>query len=172
MLLPWGCATIHDETGNSIHYQHIGAGGAGVRRRCPKKRWLFLLTGLILLVFLVACSETPSVCQPGSITYFDDSTNLAAAPLETSGESIPVEIGRKTIQVDQVIHGPVCNQTLRGTVYVGCDIQIKKWSDKPNFLDGCSFTVEPGTVIYVAAHRDAAYYNGCSSCHTSHANQP
>ena len=76
-------------------------------------------------------------------------------------------MGGTTLQVDQVIHGYLCDHNLRGTVYVACDIQVNEWVDKPLFLDGCNFTVAPGTVIYVAAHNNTAYYNGCAACHAS-----
>jgi len=50
-------------------------------------------------------------------------------------------------------------------VYVTCDVQVLEWKDRPTFLEDCDLVIEPGTVVYVAAHNDAAYYNGCS-CHT------
>lgn len=80
---------------------------------------------------------------------------------------MPVEIGGKQMLVDKVVSGPLCNDTWQGTVYVTCDVQVAKWNEDENpiFLKGCNFTVEPGTIVYVAAHNDAAYYNGCS-CHT------
>jgi len=80
---------------------------------------------------------------------------------------MPVEIGGKQMLVDMVVSGPLCNDTWQGTVYVTCAVQVAKWNEdeNPTFLKGCNFTVEPGTIVYVAAHNDVAYYNGCS-CHT------
>lgn len=76
-----------------------------------------------------------------------------------------VSIGGKLTLVDKVVDGPLCNDQWRGTVYVGCDVQVMEWSDTPLFLKGCDLSIAPRTVIYVAYHNDAAYYNGCS-CHT------
>ncbi len=132
-----------------------------------------LVLTLILLIFMSACSDTSNACPPGSVTYAeDDALAGAEAPPEFSATPAQVEIDRKTLLVDRVISGPLCNETLQGTVYVACEVQVKKWVDKPTFLDGCNFNVAPGTVIYVAAHNDMAYYNGCASCHASQAGQP
>lgn len=127
------------------------------------------ILGFILLILLVGCGQTAPVCSPGSVTYFPDDEHFAIPLVETDSIAAPaeVEIGGKTIQVDQVIAGPLCNNRLAGTVYVGCDVQIKPWSGRSNFLDGCDFYVESGTVIYVAAHNNQAYYNGCAACHAS-----
>ena len=69
------------------------------------------------------------------------------------------------IEFDRVIHGPLCNDTWEGVVYVGCDVQVAKWEGKPKFLEGCSLKIDPGAVIYVAAHNNAPYYKGCDECH-------
>jgi hypothetical protein len=78
-----------------------------------------------------------------------------------------VEIGGETIEVDRVIEGPLCNDIWSGVIYVACNIQVEDWSTKknPTFLENCALTIGPDTVIYVAAHNDTPYYNGCS-CHT------
>jgi len=67
--------------------------------------------------------------------------------------------------VDRVVEGPLCNDAWSGTVYVTCNIQVFEWKDQPTFLRGCNLAIAPGTVIYVAYHNDAPYYNGCA-CHT------
>jgi hypothetical protein len=84
---------------------------------------------------------------------------------EQSPTPIEVEINGKMKWVDKVIEGPLCNDSWKGTVYVACDVQVFEWEQDPLFLKGCNLSIEPGTVIYVAYHNDAAYYNGCS-CHT------
>jgi hypothetical protein len=76
-----------------------------------------------------------------------------------------MDIGGRTIRVDRVVEGPLCNDAWSGTVYVTCNVQVFEWKDQPTFLRGCNLAIAPGTVIYVAAHNDAPYYNGCS-CHT------
>lgn len=72
-------------------------------------------------------------------------------------------------EVDRVIHGPICNDTWRGIIYVACDVQVSEWDEEqgPFFLDYCDLTIEPGTIVYVAAHNDTAYFKGCSVCHTN-----
>ncbi len=74
-------------------------------------------------------------------------------------------IAGKSTQVDQVIRGAFCDAVLKGKVYVACDLSIVKWEENPLFLKDCEFEVEDGSVVYVAAHNDTAYYKGCS-CHT------
>jgi hypothetical protein len=116
-----------------------------------------------------ACQRQSNICPQDSITYFSDIDSLSQpiVGLDADLASTPtmMEIDGKMVAVDRVIHGLVCNETLNGTVYVACDIQIEKWVDTPTFLEACAFTVEPGSTIYVAAHNNAAYYKGCS-CHT------
>jgi hypothetical protein len=81
--------------------------------------------------------------------------------------SSPLEVkisGRNTL-VDQVVSGQLCNDSWKGTIYVTCDVQVLEWEDDPLFLKDCDLSIEPGTIVYVAYHNDAPYYNGCS-CHT------
>jgi hypothetical protein len=82
-----------------------------------------------------------------------------------------VKIGGKAIRVDHFIQGPLCSGRWQGTVYVACDVQVLPWSEHPTFLKDCDLSIEPGTVVYVAYHNDAPYYNGCS-CHTGELSQP
>ncbi|MDD3828702.1 MAG: hypothetical protein PHY79_22280 [Anaerolineae bacterium] len=82
-------------------------------------------------------------------------------PCSTAG---PVEIGGKTVLVDRIVEGPLCNDTWSGTIYVTCNVQVYPWEGQPTFLDDCDLTIEPGTVVYVADHGDEPYYKGCS-CH-------
>lgn len=130
-----------------------------------------ILLGMVCLISLSACGQPEPVCPSGSITYSTDETDFPGLPSAPESapkpvaELTPVQIGRKTVEVDRVISGPLCNDHLRGVVYVSCDLVLKEWADQPDFLDGCDFTVEPDTIIYVASHNDSAYYNGCSACH-------
>jgi hypothetical protein len=120
-----------------------------------------------LMLSLAACSDKPA-CPAGSISYLPEAAAFPPAALD-DGSPLPIEmkIGGRTVQVDQVIHGPLCNASLSGTVYVACDLQIPAWNPEaaPTFLADCDFRVEPGAIVYVAAHNDTAYYQGCS-CHT------
>jgi hypothetical protein len=91
--------------------------------------------------------------------------------------SVPtrIEIQGKLIEVDKLVNYPLCNDDWSGTVYVSCDAQVAEAEldadANPLFLNGCNLNIEPNTVVYVAAHNDAAYYKGCS-CHTGEAPLP
>ena len=127
-------------------------------------RYLFasLLTLPVLLA--VSCQSSEPVCPPDSVTYFSDSSTATQLNSKPSAPN-QVEINGKVIPVDRVVHGPLCNGKWGGTIYVACDVQITQWEEEPIFLQDCSLDIEPGTVVYVAAHNDEPYYNGCS-CHT------
>jgi hypothetical protein len=71
--------------------------------------------------------------------------------------------------VDEVISGPLCNDSWSGTVYVTCDLQIPPWdkeSEQALFFQDCDLEIEEGTIVYVEAHGSQPYYQGCS-CHES-----
>lgn len=122
------------------------------------------------LLLLTACQA--DVCPPNSVEYVTDPALFPALAFTANAGPTPtpslVEIGRRMVEVDRVIHGPVCNDTWSGTIYVACDVQVAQWTEEegPTFFKDCDLTIEPGTVVYVASHNNAAYYNGCSSCHT------
>jgi len=93
-----------------------------------------------------------------------------AAP-DPASTPVRMEIGGRTIMVDRVVEGPLCNDAWSGTVYVTCNVQVLAWEDQPTFLRDCDLAIAPDTVVYVAYHNDAPYYNGCS-CHTGEIGQP
>ena len=138
-------------------------------------RVYILAAGLSL--FLAACQSVGTVCPTEEGT--PEPTIDLAVLLEYSPTSGPtpspaaVEIGGKTITVDRVISGPLCNDTWKGTVYVSCDLQVAPWEndETPLFFEHCKLDIEPGTIVYVADHNDAAYYKGCS-CHTGEVESP
>jgi hypothetical protein len=89
--------------------------------------------------------------------------------MQTDAEDPPptrtsLEIGGRTVSVDEVIHGFLCDDTWDGTIYVADDIQVNAWEDEPSFLRECSLEVSPGTVVHVAAHPGEVFYRGCT-CH-------
>lgn len=133
-----------------------------------------LLLALMLLL-LSACQA--DVCPPGSVGYVTDPAQFPDLASLADDGPVPtpslIEIGGKTVEVDRVIHGPLCNDTWSGTIYVACDVQIAEWTEEegPVFFNSCDLTIEPDTIVYVAAHNNAAYYNGCSSCHTRDSSQ-
>jgi len=140
------------------------------------KQRLFLFLGVLIVIIvfsLTACQRKNKVCPPPIETPPPKpllSELLALPPSENlSAESIEVEINGKMISVDRLVDGPLCNDNWSGTVYVGCDVIVADsdldTEENPQFFKGCSLNIEPNTVVYVAAHNDAAYYKGCS-CHT------
>jgi hypothetical protein len=125
---------------------------------------IFVFTVLMIAMFgLTACQ--PDVCSDGSITYLEDASQFPAQGALMQQGPEDIQIGKNTISFDRVIHGPVCNDTWTGKVYVACDITIQKWEKTPKFLEGCTLDVDPDAVIYVAAHNNAPYYKGCGECH-------
>ncbi len=127
--------------------------------------FVFIASGLLL----TACKPDEPVCEPGTITYQKNASVILDRQKKLSPEPTPetenIEINGRLVSFDQVLHGPLCNNILRGKVYVACDIEIVEWNETPNFYDGCEFTVEPNAIVYVAAHNNEAFYNGCNSCH-------
>jgi hypothetical protein len=123
----------------------------------------------LLISLISACRAPAPVCPPDSVTYVADSSSLSApASLGDIGKStnpLLVEINGKEMLFDEVIQGALCDGDWSGTVYVACDLQIAAWGEEPTFLEDCDLNIEPGTIVYVAAHDDAPYYKGCS-CHT------
>jgi hypothetical protein len=128
-------------------------------------RTLFL-TLLLPVLLLSSCAEKQVCPTPGDDKHYlsqEDLISLDAPNAERS--PVEVSIGGKMMTVDRVVTGPLCNDHWEGTIYVGCNVQVMKWEETPLFLKDCDLSIEPGTVVYVAYHNDAAYYNGCS-CHT------
>jgi hypothetical protein len=137
------------------------------------KQLTFVLMGLTLLL-LSACGGQESACPlpTGTPQTLDIPPEMLPTPTPgTASAPIPVEIGGRTIPVDRVVTGPLCNDSWSGTVYVGCDVQVYPWTEQPTFLKDCALDIAPGTVVYVAYHNDTAYYNGCS-CHTGEIAEP
>ena len=132
-----------------------------------------LLLSLALLV-VSGCSESSPACPPtvspapGSGSSPADVTMATREPPVAPAQ---VEIGGRTVTVDQVVDGPLCGGAWSGTVYVTCDVQVLPWEELPTFLEDCDLEIAPDTVVYVAYHGDAPYYNGCS-CHTGEIAEP
>jgi len=139
---------------------------------------LLLLTSLLTFL-LAACSRTNTVCPPdeGAPQPAPQLVDLIEAqpPVPASSGPIQVEIRGKLTEIDKVVDYPLCNDNWSGTVYVSCDAQVAEAEldaeANPLFLKGCDLEIAPNTVVYVAAHNDAAYYKGCS-CHTGEAPIP
>lgn len=120
----------------------------------------------ILFFLLSACQTEAHACPPESITYISNPSSLQnlRSNDSTKPSADTIEINGQEMQVDQVIRGTLCNGSWKGTIYVPCEIQIYEWEEDPTFLKNCDLTIEPGTVVYVAAHNEEPYYQGCS-CH-------
>jgi len=132
-----------------------------------------IISFVVLLILLSGCQSSTPVCPAvtGVPRYLTDPpTELDATP-GSSPTPATVKIGGMTLTVDKVVEGPLCNDVWSGTVYVSCNVQVVAWEEEPLFLKNCNLTIEPGTVVYVAYHNNAAYYNGCS-CHTGETTGP
>ena len=127
---------------------------------------------LALLVLITSCQEVTPVCPTttGTPAYLTAPPDGLATPTPASGP-FNVEMGSKSLQVDRIVEGPLCNDTWSGTVYVTCNVQVYPWQEEPTFLKNCQLNIEPMTVVYVADHNNTAYYNGCS-CHTGITPEP
>jgi hypothetical protein len=117
---------------------------------------IIILQGLLL----VACMG--STCPPETVSYF--SPPFPPENLEVIAQPQMIEVGREEILIDEVITGQVCNDSWSGTVYVTCDIQVPAWEKDAFFFQDCDLDIEDGTVVYVEAHRNDPFYEGCS-CH-------
>ena len=98
-------------------------------------RYITALSSVILLILVSGCQESVPVCPTATGTP----QYLVIQPDElatTTPSSVPfqVDIGGKSMQVDKVVAGPLCNDTWSGTVYVGCDVQVYAWQEEPTFL--------------------------------------
>jgi hypothetical protein len=126
----------------------------------------------VFLVLVTGCQEATPVCPPVTSTpvYLSLSPDQMPTPTPAVGP-FSVFMGRREVQVDKIVEGPLCNDTWRGAVYVKCNVQVYPWQEDPTFLKECQLNVEPNTVVYVAYHNNTAYYNGCS-CHTGETPEP
>jgi hypothetical protein len=144
----------------------------------PKKRISLLLIITLSTFILVACARENTVCPPDNGTQ-QPAPNLAelieSTNPPTPSEPILVEIQGNKMKVDRVVDYPLCNDDWSGTVYVSCQAQVAEAEldadANPLFLKGCNLKIAPNTVVYVAAHNNAAFYKGCS-CHSGSAPQP
>ena len=135
----------------------------------PKKSLKILLgMCLSLVIFLVsACQPSAPACPIGSVTYLpeENSAQVTVAQDISDDAGQLVEINSKEIWVDQLVQGMLCSGSWHGTVFIPCQVQVYAWEEEPLFLKNCDLSIAPGTVVYVAAHNNEPYYQGCS-CHT------
>ena len=129
------------------------------------KYFPYLLLFAVMFI-LSACQPKTPTCPPESITYLSNPSSLQnqISIDSTNPAKETVAINNQEMQVDQVVKGILCDGSWEGTIFVPCEIQIYKWEEHPTFLENCDLTIKPGTVVYVAAHNDEPYYQGCS-CH-------
>lgn len=117
----------------------------------------------ILIFLLTAC--TSSTCPEGAVSYL--SPPYPPPVVDTNPDPVLITINNQEILVDEIITGPVCNDSWTGTLYVTCDIQIPAWdteAEEALFFQDCDLEIEEGAVIYTEAHGNQPYYQGCS-CH-------
>jgi hypothetical protein len=118
------------------------------------------------VLLLSACLATPPPELLFTRTPQPSQTTAATPAQDVDPPATPssVEIEGRTISVDKVVQGLLCDDEWRGTIYVTEDIQVYPWVDEPTFLRECSLVVDPGTIVYVAAHPAEVFYRGCT-CH-------
>lgn len=128
-----------------------------------KHRYIILF--LVVVFGFSGCQNKNSACPPPTGTPQYLSVPPDQLPQPSISGPTEIKIGLQSVRMDKVIQGPLCNGSWSGTVYVGCDVLVYPWNEEPTFLKDCQLNIEPETVVYVAYHNNAAYYNGCS-CHT------
>jgi hypothetical protein len=135
-------------------------------RKMLNKLLISMTCGLALL--LVSCGAQ---CPEDSLTYLSigeiSQTRVdESSTADSTSREVRTFLGlaRKSVAFDQIIEGEICGDTWRGTVYVTCNIAIPAWDANPFFLEECPVSIEPESVVYVEAHGDKAYNEGCS-CH-------
>jgi len=119
-------------------------------------------TTLIIIAGFLLVGCISSSCPPDTVTYL--SSTFPPEDADQSSLSQIIEINGEDVDVDRVITGAVCNDTWDGVIYLTCDIQIPAWEKDPFFFQDCDLKIEEDAVVYVEAHRDEAYDEGCS-CH-------
>lgn len=137
-------------------------------------RCMLFISLVVTLMSLSGCSANTPTCPPATGTsrsLIVPPESLPKPAPDSTPTPVLIEIGGKTIPVDEVVEGPLCNDSWSGTVYVTCNVQVHPWEEQPTFLKNCNLSIAPGTVVYVAYHHDTAYYNGCS-CHTGEITGP
>jgi hypothetical protein len=127
---------------------------------------------IIAIALGIGLSACQPACPPDSIRYISpppagvavEASVTAPPPSQPQEIEIRSLFGTKSITVDEVIEGYLCDDTWRGTLYVTCNIEIPAWEEEAYFFQECDPIIEPGALIYVAAHNDKAYSQGCT-CH-------
>ena len=131
-------------------------------------KYRFFVQFLAGVLILSGCQSQP-VCpeesRPAYLTL-EDIQNISTTDTSSSTSPVEMKINGKFVTVDDVVDGPLCNDSWQGTVYVGCNVQVLEWEENPLFFKDCNLSIAKGTVVYVAHHNNAPYYEGCS-CHTT-----
>jgi len=142
-----------------------------------QNRNVLLILISLTVFFLAGCARKNTVCPPVAETQpalrLTDLVQTTK-PVTPSGPA-EVEVQGRMMRVDRVVDYPVCNDDWSGVVYVSCSARVAEAEldadANPLFFKGCSLNIAPNTIVYVAAHNDAAYYKGCS-CHSGEAPLP
>ena len=123
-------------------------------------RYLSRVALITAAIFLASCMR--SSCPEGKVAYLSppyppQTDSMVAQPQL-------VDINGQEILVNRIISGAVCNDTWNDTVYLTCDIQIPAWDKDPFFFQDCDLEIAEDAVVYVEAHKNKAFTDGCS-CH-------
>jgi hypothetical protein len=128
-----------------------------------------MLQSLTITCIALILSGCGAQCPEGTISYLTDLSTVLVSPDDSprfGPKTLEVRtlFGRKSVEFDEVIRGVICEDQWSGTVYVTCEIEIPAWKENPFFLQDCPISIDPNTTVYVEAHRDKSYHDGCS-CH-------
>lgn len=129
------------------------------------RRFLFALA-IPSLLLAASCLPTP----PPELRFTSTPepparlTSTSEQPRDPTPTPVLVEIGGRTVSVNRIIEGLLCDDVWQGTIYVSPDVRVNPWTDDPTFLRECDLQVSEGTIVHVAAHPGEVFYRGCM-CH-------
>jgi hypothetical protein len=142
-----------------------------VKEKSVQKKVIYYLFFIGLSLMIAGCGRKSNVCAtepPNQPIEIRQQINQPQG--EENSYPIEITIRKKTVMVDKIVHGNLCDAQWSGTIYVDCDVKVPDWEPdeegEAKFFSECNLEIEEGTLVYVGYHNDEAYYKGCS-CHTS-----
>jgi len=129
-----------------------------------KRGAILLLMPYVLLIASCLPTPPPELLYTRTPQPAPASTSTMALDTDPSATPAMVEIGGRTVSIDKIVDGMLCDDVWSGTIYVTADVRVNPWVDEPAFLRECILEVRAGTVVYVAAHPGETFYKGCT-CH-------
>lgn len=125
---------------------------------------IFFVIPVLLLAASCLPTPPPELLYTATPKPAATSTKTSEPSRDPTTTPVLVEIGGKTVTVDRIIEGLLCNDVWQGTIFVSPDVQVNPWTEEPTFLRQCDLQVDEGTIVHVAAHPGEVFYRGCT-CH-------